>query len=286
MVEQVVGTEDRLLDPQPGNRSHRRDVHLKRSLEWWRIVHQTLKGAFILNRIGILVLLALLALAATAFPQETTQTASQAIAAIVNGEVITKDTLNAASQLSQIIQSLFSSHYLFVEILFTTDEGKSFIDRYQRTVLDQLIDNRLLVQQAKALAIPVDETKIDQQVTEKLNQIMQQNQLTLEQIDSILKQRGSSLDEYKANLANSVREQLLVAGLHDFITRNAAVTEDDIAAYYNDHQDDYTDDDGNVQPLSEVHDKIRDSLLSEAKSKVWNDWFDKMKAEAKIEIKL
>ncbi len=239
-----------------------------------------------MNRIGILVLLALLALAATAFPQETTQTASQAIAAIVNGEVITKDTLNAASQLSQIIQSLFSSHYLFVEILFTTDEGKSFIDRYQRTVLDQLIDNRLLVQQAKALAIPVDETKIDQQVTEKLNQIMQQNQLTLEQIDSILKQRGSSLDEYKANLANSVREQLLVAGLHDFITRNAAVTEDDIAAYYNDHQDDYTDDDGNVQPLSEVHDKIRDSLLSEAKSKVWNDWFDKMKAEAKIEIKL
>ncbi len=239
-----------------------------------------------MNRIGILVLLALLALAVTAFPQETTQTASQTIAAIVNGEVITKETLNTASQLSQIVQSLFNSHYLFVELLFTTDEGKSFIDRYQRTVLDQLINNRLLVQQAKALAVPVDETKIDQQVTEQLNQIMQQNQLTLEQIDDILKKRGSSLDEYKANLANNVREQLLVAGLHDLITRDAAVTEDEITAYYNDHQDNYTNDDGTLQPLSEVHDKIRDSLLSQAKADVWNAWFDKMKAEAKIEIKL
>jgi len=239
-----------------------------------------------LNRIGILVLLALVALAVTAFPQETTQTASQTIAAIVNGEVITKETLNTASQLSQIVQSLFNSHYLFVELLFTTDEGKSFIDRYQRTVLNQLINNRLLVQQAKALAVPVDETKIDQQVTEQLNQVMQQNQLTLEQIDSILRQRGSSLEEYKANLANNVREQLLVAGLHDLITRDAAVTEDEITAYYNDHQEAYTDDDGNVQPLSEVHDQIRDSLLSQAKSEIWNEWFDKMKAEAEIEIKI
>jgi len=239
-----------------------------------------------LNRIGILALLVLLALSVSAFSQNAPQTASQSIAAIVNGEVITKETLNNAAQLNQIIQSLFNSHYLFVKVLFTTEEGKSFIDRYQRAVLDQLIDNRLLVQQAKALKIPVDESKLDQQVTDRLNQIMQQNQLTLDQIDSILKQRGSSLEEYKANLRENLREQLLVQGLHDRIVGDAQVSEDEITAYYNDHQKDFTDDKGNVSPLSEVHDKIQNTLLSQAQNKIWNDWFDKVKAQADIEIRL
>lgn len=239
-----------------------------------------------MNRILIILTLVLLAFAVTAFPQSATQTPSQRIVATVNGEEITQETLNTASQLSQIIQSLFNSHYLFVETLFTTEEGKSFIDRYQRTVLDRLIDNRLLIQQAKALKIPVDESQIDQQVTAQLNQIMQQNQLTLEQIDDILKQRGSSLEEYKADIANSVREQLLVQGLQAFITKDAGVTEDEITAYYNDHQSDYTDDSGTVSPLADVHDQIRDALLRQAKSKLWDDWFAKVKKEAKIEISL
>jgi len=238
-----------------------------------------------LNRILIILTLVLLAFAVTAFPQSATPP-SQRIVATVNGEEITQETLNTASQLSQIIQSLFNSHYLFVETLFTTEEGKSFIDRYQRTVLDRLIDNRLLIQQAKALEIPVDESQIDQQVTAQLNQIMQQNQLTLEQIDDILKQRGSSLEEYKADIANSVREQLLVQGLQAFITKDAGVTEDEITAYYNDHQSDYTDDSGTVSPLADVHDQIRDALLRQAKSKLWDDWFAKVKKEAKIEISL
>ncbi len=239
-----------------------------------------------MNRIGIVILLVVLASTVAAFPQGTTQTPSQTVAAVVNGEVITKETLNAASQLGQIMQALFSKYYMFVQIMFTTDEGKSFLDRYQRAILDQLIDHRLLVQQAKALKIQVDEDKIDQRVTEQLNTIMQQNQLTLEQIDDILKKQGSSLEEYKKNLADNYREQLLVQGLHEKIVSGAVVSEDEIKAYYNDHQDEYTDDDGNISPLADVHDKIKDTLLNQAQSKLWNDWFDKMKAEAKIEIKL
>ncbi len=239
-----------------------------------------------MNRIGIIIVLVVLAFTVVAFPQEATQTPSQTVVAVVNGEVITKDTLNAASQLGQIMQTLFSKYYMFVQLLFTTDEGKSFLDRYQRAILDQLIDHRLLIQQAKALEIPVDEEKVDQHVTEQLNTIMQQNQLTLEQIDDILKRQGSSLDEYKKDLADNYRDQLLVQGLHDKIVSGAAVSEDEITAYYNDHQDEYTDDDGNVSPLTEVHDKIKDALLKQAQSKLWSDWFGKMKAKADIEIKL
>ena len=218
--------------------------------------------------------------------QSAPQTASQTIAAVVNGEVITKAALNSASQLTQIMQSLLGQHSLFVEVMFTTKEGKAFIDKYQRAVLDRIINYRLLVQQATALKIPVDDTKVDQEVTDHLNQIMQQNHLTLDQIDGILKQQGSSLAEYKAKLHKSFREQLLVQGLRARIVGGATVSEDDISAYYNAHKKDYTDSKGTVTPLVQVHDKIRDALVQQAQDKLWNDWFAKVKAQAKIEIKL
>lgn len=239
-----------------------------------------------MKRATILVLVLIGIAGGVMFAQDATQTSSGTVAAIVNGEVITKATVNNASQLNQIMQSLLSQHYLFVEIMFTTNEGKAFIDRYQRAVLDQIINYRLLVQQATALKIPIDESKVDQQVTDRLNQIMQQNNLTLDQIDGILKKQGSSLDEYKADLHTSFREQLRVQGLRDRIVGDAAVSEDEISAYYKAHQKDYTDAKGNITPLAQVHDKIHDALLKQAQDKVWNDWFAKVKAQAKIEIKL
>lgn len=239
-----------------------------------------------MKRVTILALVLVVIAGGIVLAQSAPQTVSQTVAAIVNGEVITKATLNSASQLNQIIQSLFSQHYLFVEVMFTTKEGKAFIDRYQRAVLDQLINDRLLVQQATVLKIPVDDNKVDQQVTNRLNQIMQQNNLTLDQIDSILQKQGSSLAEYKAKLRKSFREQLLVQGLHDRIVGDATVSEDEISAYYTAHQKDYTDDKGNVTPLAQVHDKIHATLLKQAQDKIWNDWFAKVKAQAKIEINM
>ncbi len=239
-----------------------------------------------MKRVTIVALILIGLMGGLVAAQSAPQTASQTIAAIVNGEVITRATVNNVSQLNQIIQSLLSQHYSFVEIMLTTKEGKAFIDRYQRAILDQLINERLWVQQATALKIPVDEDKVDQEVTDHLNQIMQQNNLTLDQIDSILKQQGSTLEKYKAGLHTNFREQLLIQGLRARIVGGATVSESEISAYYNAHKKDYTDSKGTVTPLAQVHDKIQGILLKQAQDKLWDDWFSKVKSQAKIEIKM
>ena len=239
-----------------------------------------------MKRVTIVALILIGLMGVLVAAQSAPQTASQTIAAIVNGEVITRAMVSNASQLTQIMQSLLSQHSLFVEVMFTTKEGKAFIDRYQHTVLDRIINYRLLVQQATALKIPVDASKVDQQVTDRLNQIMQQNHLTLDQIDSILKQQGSTLAKYKAGLRTNFREQLLIQGLRARIVGGATVSESEISAYYNAHKKDYTDNKGVVTPLAQVHDKIQGLLLKQAQDKIWNDWFAKVKAQAKIEIKM
>ena len=206
-------------------------------------------------------------------------------AAVVNGETITKETLSAAVGLNQIFQVVFTQLPRgFGEALLSSPEGKAFLDRYQREVLDQLIDGRLLVQQAKQRDIEVDESNVADQVEGQLGQVMERNQLTLEQISDILEQKGSSLDEYKENLGNSFREQLMVQGLQDEIVQDATVTDERIKAYYEEHQSEYTDADGTISPLEDVRDKIRVTLLQEAQSDLWNTWFAKVKDEADIQI--
>ncbi len=243
-----------------------------------------------MRRTFLFLLVGLLFFPSIALSQDTStlaedQSGPETIAAVVNGETITKDTLTAAAALNQIFQVVFTQlPQSFGGALLSTPEGTAFLDRYQRDVLDQLIDSRLLVQQAKEREIEVDESNVTEQVEGRLDQIMQQNQLTLDQMADILEQQGSSLDEYKENLGSSFREQLMVQSLQDEIVQDASATDEEIKTYYDEHKSEYTDADGTISPLEDVRDKIYDTLLQEAQSDLWNAWFAKVKDEADIQI--
>ena len=214
-----------------------------------------------------------------------TQSPSVKIAAIVNGEQITMTTLESAAAISQIFQTLFSQlPQAFGQTLLSTPEGKAFLDRYQRDVLDQIIDSRIMVQQAIALGMKADESKVADQVKSHLDQIMQQNKMTMDQIDAALKKQGSSLEDYKTRLAQSIREQLMVQALQKQIVSDVTVSGDDVQAYYDAHKKDYTADDGTIKPISEVSTSIHDNLLNKAKGDKWNEWFKGIKDSADIKI--
>jgi len=121
------------------------------------------------------------------------------ITAIVNGEIITKETLSTPAGLNQIFQVVFTKlPQGFGTALLSSPEGTAFLDRYQRNVFGQLIDSRLLVQLAKERGIEVDESKASEQIESHVDQIMQQNQLALDKIDGILRQQGSKTRSSKA----------------------------------------------------------------------------------------
>lgn len=243
-----------------------------------------------MKKVSLLLLVGLLLASLLVFAQETptpadTQTQPSTVAATVNGEQITTATLEAATSISQIFQILFSQlPQAFGQSLLSTPEGTAFLDRYQRDVLDQIIDSRIMVQQAVALDMKADESQVADQVQSRLDQIMQQNQMTIDQIDAALKQQGSSLDDYKTRLALSIREQLMVQALQESVTADVTVSDDDVKEYYETHEADYTNDDGTVKPLSDVSGSIHDSLLKTAQADRWNAWFKDAKDSSEITI--
>ncbi len=241
-----------------------------------------------MKRISLLVLLGLLLSCVFSFAQDgsvETQTPSNTIAAIVNGEEISMAALNSSSGMSQIFQVLLSDlPQAFAQSLLSTPEGAAFLDRYQRDVLDQIIDSRLMLQQAEVLEMSVDESELAEKVQSYLDQIMQQNQMTTEQIDAALIQQGSSLEEYKTRLEKSFREQLMVQALQQTVVSDVTVSNEQIQEYYNAHQADYTNDEGTIKPLDEVSEGIRERLLDTAKSNRWNEWFEEVKASSDITI--
>ncbi len=243
-----------------------------------------------MKRLSLFLLAGLMLTSLAVFPQDVagqtdTQTSSKTVAAIVNGEEISMDTLNSAAGLSQIFQIIFSQlPSVFGQTLFTTSEGAAFLDRYQRDVLDQIINTRLLVQQADALGVMANESQVASKVDSRLQQIMQQNQMTMDQIDSALQQQGSSLDEYKHKLANSYREQLMVQALQAKIVADVTVSDEDVKDYYDQNTNDYTDSDGNVSAFADVESQVYDTVLKNAQNDYWNNWFQQAKDSADIEI--
>ena len=243
-----------------------------------------MKKVSLLLLVGVL-LTSLLAFSQGASTPANTQTPSSTIAATVNGEQITMATLERVAAISKIFQTVFSQlPQAFGQTLLSTPEGKAFLDRYQKDVLDQIIDSRLMVQKAKELGMKADESKVTEQVQARLNQIMQQNKLTIDQIDAALKKQGSSLEDYKTRLANSIREQLMVQALQQSIIADVKVSGDDVSSYYEAHKKDYTASDGTIKPLADVSTSIHDTLLRTAQAKKWNDWFKKVKDSADIKI--
>ena len=223
---------------------------------------------------------------ATAAQQDSNINASQvdSIVAVVNGEVITKDGLAAAAGLNSVFQVLFTQFSHFGQVLLSTPEGEAFLRVYELDVLRQMIDTRLLVQKAIEEEIEVDKAAVEEQVEGRLDQIMEQNQLTLAEMGEILEQQGSSLDEYRERLGVSFREQLMVNGLHEKVIQDLAVSDEEIASYYEEHGDEFAGEDGSIPPLTEVQDQIREKLLAKVKADTWEAWFSKVREEADIEI--
>ena len=238
------------------------------------------------RKVFLLVTVLMLLCFSAAAQEESTPSSSTdySIAAIVNGEIITQDTLATSAQLVQIFQVIIQEFPALGQSLFATPEGDALLYAYQLGVLDTIISSRLVIQQAEHHDIAPDEKELEEQVEEQLNQIIEQNQLTIEQIEAILSEQGSSLDEYRQMVRESFAEQSMAEDLYTLITQPVAISSEEISAYYQDHEEEFAEEDGSISPLDEVREQIHEDLLENAQADAWNTWFDDVKDRAEIEI--
>lgn len=138
--------------------------------------------------------------------------------AVVNEDVITLSEVNEAGK------------PMFQRIAEEVPPGQlaEALKQARKTVIDQLIEKRLLVQQAKLMNISVT----DEDVEHALTQILARNNTSLEQFKSELAKMGMEEQQYRENL----RDQILGSKLINYEVRSKVIIpEEKIIDYYDQH---------------------------------------------------
>ena len=142
------------------------------------------------------------------------------VAAVVNGQVITMFDLQKES-LPELARARLNPN--------DPAQAKA-VDAVFRKVLDLMIMDILIAQEAKRLKIAVSPGEVDNE----LKRMMQARRLTREQFEAQLAQQKIPLATIRANIEKSLLRQK-VMGME--VGRRVVVTPDEIKAYYEAHKD-------------------------------------------------
>jgi peptidyl-prolyl cis-trans isomerase SurA len=144
------------------------------------------------------------------------------IVARVNNDVVTKAEYEKSHTL--MMQELKKS--------FKGAEYQQMVDKYEKEILRNMIDEQLLVQKANELGLTADA-----EVIKTLDNIRRDNNLQdLEALEKLMAQQGVDPVEFKDNLKKrSLREQVLGREVYSRLT----ISGDDISKFYEEHKEEF-----------------------------------------------
>ncbi|MBW2974757.1 SurA N-terminal domain-containing protein [Candidatus Woesearchaeota archaeon] len=149
------------------------------------------------------------------------------------------------------------------------DEYKLFISK--EDFLDQIINVKLLLQEAREQAVVVSEDEIDFEIN-----TLKKQAPTEKAFEELLKQQDTTLNELKEQL----HEQLTINKLLDHeVVSKIEVSESKVLEYYKDNQDYF---DENDIPYSEAKEDIRNILLNDLSSNVIDIYINQLRSDAVI----
>ena len=146
------------------------------------------------------------------------------VAAVVNGQVITMFDLQKAA-LPELARARLNPN--------DPKQAKD-VDKVFRKVLDMMIMDILLGQEAKRLKISVSPTEVDNEIAK----LMKSRNLTKQQFEAQLAQQKISINEIRENFEKSLLRQKIM-GME--VGRKEVVTPAEIKQYYEAHKDNLYD---------------------------------------------
>jgi peptidyl-prolyl cis-trans isomerase SurA len=135
------------------------------------------------------------------------------VVAIINDSIITLSELNAATAVA------------IDKLGVQGSEDKRKVEEVRSTILDSLIEQRLVKQAADKAGIEISEREIDNAVED----IKKQNNLTQEQLLVALAQSGLTQKEYREQLKEQIRQ---VKFINKEFRSKISIQADDIEDYY------------------------------------------------------
>jgi parvulin-like peptidyl-prolyl isomerase len=144
------------------------------------------------------------------------------IVAVVNSEIITLSELNMQADPYQDR----------IEKSYTGKDKKRLIEETRKTILNRMIDQILVKQEAKRLGIIIKDDEINSMITEMLKK----RNFTMDEFKTMLAKDGLSLESYK----EEAKEHLMRGRIANREVRSKIiVTEQEIGEYYKLHRQEY-----------------------------------------------
>ncbi len=130
------------------------------------------------------------------------------IVAVVNGEIITLSELNKYEKVTQMGQP-------------DMPKGRGM----QRQLLSQLIDKKIIEQEAENMDIVISEREIDRAI----NNILAEGEITLSTLQAMLQEQGISFSEYRQALREEMIQSEVIGRK---VQSRINITGDDVKRYY------------------------------------------------------
>lgn len=166
----------------------------------------------------VTVLIALLAIPATVRAQDVVDR----IVAVVNGEVITLFELN--QRFRPFVEQLAGRELL--------EEEKRLLLENKRQLLERMVEEILLRQEAERLNMNVSDLEVQTQ----MRQVRERLGLTETQFSEQLRLQGLSRELYEQRMRDEIQRQRLIGFM---IRRKVVVTSDEIRRFYDSQQHDF-----------------------------------------------
>lgn len=171
---------------------------------------------------GIGAVLVYMIAAALLFPRGAGAEIVERIVAVVNEEIITLSELRAIS--IPYLQKMKQQ--------YSVDYGEEQIIETEKRIVDQLIDEMLVAQEADRLGIEVTPKEINM----AMRDVKERNQLTEAQFEEALAEDGMTLEDYKKELTKQMKKMRL---MDQEIKAKVQVSKKEIDKYYQEHKGDF-----------------------------------------------
>ncbi len=170
-----------------------------------------------LTRITALLVL----LCSLAVPAGAAEYVVNKIVAVVNGEMITLHDLRGPTSAELSRRGL--------------SQNDPQAEQIMRQVLDSMINNILLRQEAERLKVTVS----DQEVEAEVRKFVQRSGLSQSAFEDQLKKQGSGMDELRRRIKDTFLRQRM---MHFMVARKVVVTPEEVADYYKGHKSEFSGD--------------------------------------------
>ncbi|MFW6268561.1 MAG: SurA N-terminal domain-containing protein [Bacillota bacterium] len=247
-------------------------------------------GKIVLLVVVVLVSIPVLSQEVTPIPQDQISGMEQQarVIATVNGEDIYFSELEQKLGIQQMNMELWQTNPGFVNFLNSSDAGQEFLHEYRRYRLDDVIDEILLKQKAKAAGIELSAEEQEQFFAEQM-QMMQNQGMSDDEILNLINQQLPDLnletmDDLKDFFMKEFGDQMVLQKyIENTVIPDIEVTEEEAEEIFNQDPTRFTQ--SGIQ-ADVSFSEISDQVISIIEKDKFETFLVNEREEAEIEINL